>query len=294
MSASYRLFELSLKSRHQITPSLLRCVFTGDDVAQMKHEAPDQRIKLLFSENGAFPEGLGQGDNWYQDYLALPKANRPAMRTYTLRALRLDEREMDVEFVLHGENGPASRWATHAKPGDQLLAVAPDAAFDGDSGGYEWNPPEKIRQALLIADETALPAATGILEQLANAQNPPQVQAFFEVPLTEDILDMSAYAFATIHWIARERAGVKRHGETLLEEVKNSVDIPDWAQRQAQSLASSSLLEDEIWERADGENPFYAWVAGESTTVKNLRRYLTGERDLDRACVNFMAYWSHK
>ena len=105
---------------------------------------------------------------------------------------------------------------------------------------------------------------------------------------------MSAYGFATIHWIARERAGVKRHGETLLEEVKNSVDIPDWAQRQAQSLASSSLLEDEIWERADGENPFYAWVAGESTTVKNLRRYLTGERDLDRACVNFMAYWSHK
>ncbi len=35
----------------------------------------------------------------------------------------------------------------------------------------------------------------------------------------------------------------------------------------------------------------YAWVAAESSTVKTLRRYLIGERDLDRATVNFMAYW---
>lgn len=291
MAASYRLFDLTLKSRHQITPSLLRCVFTGDEVAQMKHEAPDQRIKLLFSENGAFPQGLGEGDNWYQDYLALPKEIRPVMRTYTLRALRRDAREMDVEFVLHGENGPASRWATHACPGERLLVVAPDAAFDGDSGGYEWVPPDNMNQALLIADETALPAALGILEQLAKSAQPPAVQAFIEVPHKEDIHDVSAFGFARVHWIARES---DRYGEALLDEVKARVDIPAWAQCHAQSLASSSLLEDEIWERAEGKKPFYAWVAGESSTVKNLRHYLTGERNLDRACVNFMAYWSHK
>ncbi len=294
MSASYRLFNLTLKSRHHITPSFLRCVLTGDDIAQMKHEAPDQRIKLLFSPNGEFPEALGQGDNWYQDYLALPKATRPVMRTYTLRALRRTAREMDVDFVLHGDNGPASRWAMHAKPGERLLVVAPDAAFDGDSGGYEWVPPARVNQALLIADETALPAALGILEQVAKTANPPRIQAFFEVPLRADIQDVSAFGFAHVHWIAREHTGVHRYGEALLEHVKKDVDIPVWAQCETQSLASSSLLEDEIWERADGEKPFYAWVAGESSMVKNVRRYLTGERYLDRACVNFMAYWSHK
>lgn len=39
-----------------------------------------------------------------------------------------------------------------------------------------------LQQALLIADETAVPAAMGILEQLAQQTNPPRVQAFFEVP----------------------------------------------------------------------------------------------------------------
>lgn len=291
MAASYRLFAITLKTRRQVSPSLLRCVFTGADIAQMKHEAPDQRIKLLFSEKGEFAQGLGEGNNGYQDYLALPKETRPVMRTYTLRALRRDAREMDVEFVLHGENGPASRWATHAIPGERLLVIAPDAAFGGDSGGYEWAPPDNLRQALLIADETALPAVMGILEQLAKSAHPPAVQAFIEVPHKEDIQEVSAFGFARVHWIARES---ERYGEALLNAVKAKVDVPPWAQCQTQSLASSSLLEDEIWERAEGKTPFYAWVAGESSTVKNLRRYLTGERSLDRACVNFMAYWSNK
>lgn len=43
-----------------------------------------------------------------------------------------------------------------------------------------------LQQALLIADETAVPAAMGILEQLAQQANPPRVQAFFEVPVAGD------------------------------------------------------------------------------------------------------------
>ncbi len=84
--------------------------------------------------------------------------------------------------MLHGETGPASRWAAHAKPGDRLQIVAPDAAFDADPGGYEWLPPDGVRQVLLIGDETALPAIAAILEQLALHPDPPRVQAFIEVP----------------------------------------------------------------------------------------------------------------
>ena len=91
----------------------------------MKLEAPDQRIKLLFpAVDGKIPQ-LVNGPDWYGDYMAIPKEQRPVMRTYTLRALRREQNQMDVEFVLHGVNGPASAWATHAEPGDALQTVAP-------------------------------------------------------------------------------------------------------------------------------------------------------------------------
>lgn len=138
MSASYRIFDITLKSKTLISPSLVRCVFEGADIHRMKLEAPDQRIKLLFpAVDGKIPQ-LVNGPDWYGDYMAIPKEQRPVMRTYTLRALRREQNQMDVEFVLHGVNGPASAWATHAEPGDALQTVAPNADFDGDSGGYEW------------------------------------------------------------------------------------------------------------------------------------------------------------
>ncbi len=217
MTASYRIFNVTLRRRVAVTPSLLRCVFTGPEVAHMKHEAPDQRIKLLFARSEGETARLPVSASWYQDYLALPRERRPLMRTYTLRALRRAACELDVEFVLHGDSGPASRWAMHAKPGDALQIVAPDGDFQGDSGGYEWAADDALREALLVADETALPAALGILEQLARKPAPPRVQAFLEVPLAQDIQPLR-YPFADIHWLARD--GDTAHGARLLSAVR--------------------------------------------------------------------------
>ncbi|CFR22532.1 siderophore-interacting protein [Yersinia massiliensis] len=290
-SSSYRIFDIKLKAKENVSPSLMRCVFEGAEVNRMKLEAPDQRIKLLFpAEDGQIPQ-LEKSDDWYRSYMALPKAQRPVMRTYTLRALRTEQNEMDVEFVLHGETGPASAWATHAKAGDAIQVVAPNAEHLSDSGGYEWSPPAQMTQALLIADETALPAAVAILEQLALQINPPQVQAFFEVPLAGDCLSLEQYQFAQIHWLPRDVEGQSAHGRLLVDAVRQSVQIPDMAQVAGQSLAENSLGGEVLWERAEGEKAFYAWVAAESSTVKVLRRYLIGERGLDRSTVNFMAYW---
>ncbi|EKM6344907.1 siderophore-interacting protein, partial [Cronobacter sakazakii] len=231
MTASYRIFNVTLRRRIAVTPSLLRCVFTGPDVAHMKHEAPDQRIKLMFARPDGNTARLPVSDSWYQDYLALPRERRPFMRTYTLRALRREACELDVEFVLHGDNGPASRWAMNARPGDTLQIVAPDRDFPGDSGGYEWSTDDALRQALLVADETALPAALGILEQLARQPAPPRVQAFLEVPLAQDIQPLR-YPFADIHWLARDENAA--HGERLLEAVKDAATLPISEQVSAQ------------------------------------------------------------
>ncbi len=291
MSASYRIFDIALKYKENISPSLLRCVFTGPEVHRMKLEAPDQRIKLLFPVAVGHRQPLENSDDWYRNYMAIPKEQRPVMRTYTLRALRSAENEMDVEFVLHGVNGPASAWATHAEPGDKLQVVAPNADFGADSGGYEWVPPAETQQALLIADETALPAAMGILEQLAQQSNPPRVQAFFEVPAAGDCLGMAKFPFAEIYWLPRDVGHQQLHGTLLVEAVRQRVNIPASARAEEQSLAEKSLGGDLLWERAEGAKTFYAWVAAESSVVKTLRRYLIGERDLDRSTVNFMAYW---
>ncbi len=294
-ASSYRIFDIKLKVKENISPSLLRCVFEGTEVNCMKLEAPDQRIKLLFPAEDGQITRLQNTDDWYRNYMAIPKQQRPVMRTYTLRALRAEHNEMDVEFVLHGMTDPASAWATGAKPGDAIQVVAPNAAHQLDSGGYEWAPPTWMRQALLIADETALPAAVAILAQLALQANPPQVQAFFEVPVAGDCINLERFTFAQVHWLPRdaEQQAQPVHGRLLVDAVRQWVQIPAGAQVAAQSLAENSLGGDVLWERADGANAFYAWVAAESSTVKALRRYLIGECCLDRSSVNFMAYWCY-
>lgn len=285
MAAGYRIFNVALARRVQISPSLLRCVFTGPEVAQMKHESPDQRIKLLFDEQGGKAAAMAVSDSWYQDYLALPKAQRPAMRTYTLRALRPAELEVDVEFVLHGDGGPASRWAAHATPGETLQLVAPNAASPEDSGGYEWLDSDSVRQALLIADETALPAAMGILELLAQKSAPPRVQAFFSVPLSADVREL-ALPFAEIHWLPRDKS------DNLLSVVASRVAIPDYATTRGQAADEQSQSDALLWEKATEAKGFQAWVAAESRVVKLLRRELLETQHLNRDCASFMAYWS--
>ena len=146
------------------------------------------------------------GADWYRRYRALPDDQRPPMRTYT-RQLRAEQGEVDVDFVLHGETGPASRWAIHARPGDRVLLLAPDADCADSSEGWEWKPPVGVGQVLLVADETALPAVAGILEELAARVDPPRTLALLEVAQAGDAVRLKAPATAGL---AAARAGQLR------------------------------------------------------------------------------------
>ncbi|WP_409309253.1 siderophore-interacting protein [Pectobacterium sp. B1J-3] len=294
MPSVYRLFNLQLESKTLLSPSLIRCVFTGPDVRMMKQEAPDQRVKLLFASETGELTPMAVSDTWYQDYLALPREHRPTLRTYTLRAVSRELQQATIDFVLHGDTGPASRWASHAKPGDTLQIVAPNIDAEGDNGGYEWAPHDGVEHVLLIADETALPAAMGILENLMAQPSPPSVQAFFEVPKVGDCISESPFPFAQIHWLPREETGSQVWGERLLAAVKQDVNIPASACVKDGEEIKDTPDGELLWERATGHSPFYAWVAGESSAVKRLRRYLLDERQLAKETINFMAYWSHR
>lgn len=285
----YRLFNVQLVRKSAVSPSLLKLVFGGPEVARIKCDAPDQRIKMLFPAEDGTPPSLPAEGQWYQIALSLPKEKRPVIRTYTLRHVDRERQEVTVEFVSHGTEGPASAWAINAVPGDAIQIVAPNAEYKEESGGYEWSPPAGLRNALIIADETALPAARGILERIAGQENPPKVQAFFEVPEAGDCVDLSEFGFAEIIWLPRKPAGAT-HGECLIQAVKARVRVPESRRHDAVREEAEGEL---LWDKATaGSREFYGWVAAESTVVKLLRRHLIGERGVERAAINFMAYWA--
>ncbi|HHK4223144.1 TPA: siderophore-interacting protein [Pseudomonas aeruginosa] len=291
---AYRLFNVELKRREQLSPALTRFVFGGPEVAEMKTLAADQRIKIFFPDASGQPPNLPGGSEWYQAYRSVEPARRPPMRTYTIRALRAEQEEVDVEFVLHGENGPASAWATHARIGDRLQLAAPNRQYGDDPGGYEWKPPAGVRHILLIADETALPAVAGILEELAGETEPPVVEAFLEVPGEADILDLPAIPAARLHWLPRHQAGIhSRNGERMIEAARQArLPEREVAGGAAQELEDIDIDEEILWELASPESgSFYAWVAGESAAVMAIRRYLVQERGIDKRHLTLMGYW---
>ncbi|WP_240882577.1 siderophore-interacting protein [Pseudomonas aeruginosa] len=291
---AYRLFNVELKRREQLSPALTRFVFGGPEVAEMKTLAADQRIKIFFPDASGQPPSLPGGSEWYQAYRSVEPARRPPMRTYTIRALRAEQEEVDVEFVLHDENGPASAWATHARIGDRLQLAAPNRQYGDDPGGYEWKPPAGVRHILLIADETALPAVAGILEELAGEAEPPVVEAFLEVPGEADILDLPAIPGARLHWLPRHQAGIhSRNGERMIEAARQArLPEREVAGGAAQELEDIDIDEEILWELASPESgSFYAWVAGESAAVMAIRRYLVQERGIDKRHLTLMGYW---
>ncbi|MBG7153291.1 siderophore-interacting protein [Pseudomonas aeruginosa] len=291
---AYRLFNVELKRREQLSPALTRFVFGGPEVAEMKTLAADQRIKIFFPDASGQPPSLPGGSEWYQAYRSVEPARRPPMRTYTIRALRAEQEEVDVEFVLHGENGPASAWATPARIGDRLQLAAPNRQYGDDPGGYEWKPPAGVRHILLIADETALPAVAGILEELAGEAEPPVVEAFLEVPGEADILDLPAIPGARLHWLPRHQAGIhSRNGERMIEAARQArLPEREVAGGAAQELEDIDIDEEILWELASPESgSFYAWVAGESAAVMAIRRYLVQERGIDKRHLTLMGYW---
>lgn len=290
-ASAYRIFDVELKTIVPLSPSLCRFVFTGEDIGQMTTLAPDQRIKLFFPSPDGQPPRLPQHEKWQQARRDLPAAQTPPMRTYTLRALRRAQHEVEVDFVLHGVNGPASAWATHARPGDRLQMVAPNLAYDGDSGGYEWKPPSEARQILLVGDETALPAIAGALEQLADTRPHLAVEAFIEVPLELDCLDLRHGPATRVHWLPRDVLACD-HGQGMLHAVRELATLPNPTATRNAELEEVDIDQRILWELAsDKAAAFHAWIAGESATVMEIRRYLIKERGLARDSLTLMGYW---
>ncbi|MGY1500580.1 siderophore-interacting protein [Streptomyces sp. QTS52] len=277
VAAPFRFFALHVVRTVRLGPSLTRVTFAGDDLVAFLSDGCDQSLSLFLPHPGqeapAVPVELGDG--WWQGWRELPDDVRAVMRSYTLRALRADARgrttEIDIDFVLHGVEpgalapaGPASRWASRAGAGDRVLLLGPAVA---DNRAIRFRPPTGTDLVVIWADETAVPAASAILEQLPTGI---RAQVWLEAGHAGDIQDLVTSADAEITWLVRgagtaEGAGTGTGAPTALDAVRDA-QLPS------------------------AERP-YAWIAGESSAVKELRRHLVGERGIDRRAVTFVGYW---
>lgn len=299
---AYDIFEIKLLKKQRLSTSFMRLTFGADEVEYLKAYAPDQWVKLIFPKIAGKGVSIPDGITPYDYYRSLPEEIRPDIRNYTIRFLRPEVNEVDIDFVLHGAEGPASAWAIEAELGATIYIMAqcefPDHKAEDmpEIGSFVWSPPPAVQQILLLADETALPAAIGILEQLSAWEKPPMVNAFFEVPFIDDCLPTPKWPELNLNYLPRD-AGEKSLGEQLIEAA-NLVVIPKVVLSAYKQL-NGEIVEDEIiWQRADAndDSPFYAWIAGETAVIRRIRLILTKDRGLDKNQLNFMGYWrkSHK
>ncbi|MEU6252121.1 siderophore-interacting protein [Streptomyces sp. NPDC047043] len=260
VAAPFRFFSLQVVRTRRLGPSLVRVSFTGEDLRHFFSDGRDQSLSLFVPHPGQ-PEPvvpIELGDGWWQAWRELPDDVRAVMRSYTLRALRREPDEIDIDFVLHTPAGPASAWAARAGAGDRVLLLGPAIA---DNRAIRFRPPEDTDLVLLWGDETALPAVSAILESLPSGT---RARVWLEVHDAGDIQDLATEADAEITWLVQDPDRVE--GSPMALDALREAQLPP------------------------AERP-YVWIAGESGSVKALRRHLVGERGIDRRRVTFVGYW---
>lgn len=192
---------ITVTAVERLTPRMTRVTFTGPGLSEVDRW-PDQQLKLLFPPAGrdlvlpAVPEGDAM--SWYQQFLAIPEADRPTMRSFTVRDLA--DGELIVDFVLHEHGGPAARWAKNARPGDTLGRYGP-------SREYARAMHLTADRVLLACDETGLPAVGSLLPL-------PHATVLVEIADEAEEQDLP-----DVRWLHRDR------GERLTEAVA-ALDIP--------------------------------------------------------------------
>lgn len=200
VAAPFRFFSLHVVRTRRLGPSMVRVTFGGDDLAHFFSEGRDQSLSLFLPHpHQTEPQvPLELGDGWWQGWRELPDDVRAVMRSYTLRALRRNPDEIDIDFVLHTPAGPASDWASRACAGDRVLLLGPAVA---DNRAIRFRAPEDTDLVVIWGDETAVPAVSAILESLPVGM---RTRVWLEVRDAGDIQDLVTGADAEITWLVRE------------------------------------------------------------------------------------------
>lgn len=165
--------QIEVVAVHDLSPSMRRVTFTGPELDGFD-PGDAITVKLIFpnADPGARPHG----------------------RPFTLRQVRGEQAEIDVDFVLHDHGGVACNWVRQAAPGQRLGMFGPR--------GSERVPGTPIR-VVLGGDVTALPAVAVILSRLVAGS---VADVLLQVPTAADVQPLPSAAQTRVRWLVPDDA----------------------------------------------------------------------------------------
>ncbi|MFI2563911.1 siderophore-interacting protein [Paenarthrobacter sp. NPDC018779] len=236
--------------KERLSPHMVRIVAGGPGFSDYaNNEFVDRYVKIVFPQPGVdydLPLDL------WAIRETMPREQWPHTRTYTIRWVDLEARELAIDFVVHGDEGLAGPWAAAAEPGDALVFTGPGGAYN-PSPDADWH--------LFAGDDAAIPAIAASIEALG-----PDARgfAFLEVDSAEDILPIAAPSGVEVHWL--QRNGVPAgSSEILLDALRDLEWLPG---------------------RVD------VFAHGERGYMKGLREIFFVLHGLERSQVSLSGYWA--
>lgn len=192
-----------------------------------------KRLRIDGTRLAGYRAGLPA--QWLKVFVPLAGGQTSGGRAYTVRRLDPVAGKLDLDFVLHGDDGAISGWAARAAAGDafEISAVHPRSGFPIDPVN---------RRYLLLGDETALPAIGAILESL-----PAHARADVLVEVADAAEEQTLSSPAEIHvaWLHRGETG-------RLADAAAGIGRPDdetvvWAAAESEAVKAIRLLALKQW-----------------------------------------------
>ncbi|GAB3554124.1 siderophore-interacting protein [Arthrobacter tumbae] len=233
-----------------MTPHMVRVTLGGPAFEQFRpKDVTDSYVKMLFAK----PElGLEPPYDLVALREQLPPDDVPVTRTYTVRRVDSVDRTIDIDFVVHGDEGLAGPWAARAKQGDRIALMGPNGAYAPDATA-DWH--------LFVGDASALPAIAAALEYLpAEAAG----VAFLECRGHDDVIELTKPSGVEVVWVHREA-----RDDTTASLLAAAVAGYEWPAGRVQVFAH-----------------------GERESMKALRDVFLKERGLSKNQLSLSGYWA--
>lgn len=228
----YSLFPVAVERIEMVTPHMKRITIDGSCLRDFRAGLPAQ---------------------WLKVFVPVTDGRNKTGRAYTVRHFDPASTKLDLDFVLHGDDGLASAWAARAKVGDtfEISATHPRSGLPIELTTERY---------LLFGDETALPAIGAILEALpAHAH----ADVIVEVANTNEEQSIDVAACVNLTWLNREASANTQSGS--LEQAAKVLSRP----------SDNTLI----------------WVAAESSVVESIRKHALGEWGVERDRLRAAGYW---
>ena len=228
-----------------LTPRMRRVTLAGP-LEDLVSPGPGDHVKVFFPDPLT---GVLNAPRIVDGQLVRP-AGEVIARDYT--PLLSDSGELELDFVLHGDDGPASRWAARVQHGEELVVAGPRGSL---------LPPQGPDWYVLAGDETALPAISRWLRLLP---------ADADVTVLAEVQDADDEAY--LGGLAADRAVTYLH-------------------RGDAAPGTTTLLAQAVQALPQRPGAGFWWLAGEAQSLVPARRYLRRELGLDPSAVDCSGYW---